>query len=120
GGWTSGLAGAGRDCCGRGAERGRCSVSSPAPAPPPPPPPPSRPPTNWKPSITTESLLRLPPPCLSSQESNFRRPSMKIGLPFWQYWLIVSAIFPKHEHSTKVTSSRSSPWGVRQRRLVAR
>src|SRR6266568_5448247 len=32
---------------------------------------------------------------------------------------MVSAILPKAEHSTKVTSSRSSPCGVRQRRLTA-
>ena len=57
--------------------------------------PPSRPPTNWKFSMTTLILLRFSPPCLSSQESYLIRPSMKIGLPFWKYWLINSPVLPK-------------------------
>src|SRR5438874_2178816 len=113
-------AGAGRDCWGRGAERGRCSVSSPPPPPPPPPGPLSRPPRNWNPSTMTLCLLRLPPLSLSSQVSYLSRPSTRIGLPFWQYLLMVSAIFPKAEQSMKSTSSRSSPWGVRHLWLTAR
>src|SRR5688572_7756404 len=122
-------------CWGGGPRRGGASSSYPPPPPPPPPPPwsypprppppppspppPSRPPTNWKFSITTVSLLRLPPPCLSSQESNLSRPSMKIGLPFWKYWLMTSACLPNEVTSTNVTSSLSSPLAVRNLRLQA-
>src|SRR4051794_9517086 len=46
---------------------------------------------NWKFSTTTDSLLRLPAPDLSSHVSYFSRPSTKRGFPFVQNWLIVSA-----------------------------
>jgi hypothetical protein len=77
-------------------------------------------PTNWKFSTTTDSLLRLAPPCLSSHVSYFRRPSTKSGLPFVQYWPIVSACRPNAVQSTNATSSLSSPAAVRYRRLQAR
>src|SRR5688500_1469820 len=69
--------------------------------------------------MTTVILLRLPPPCLSSHWSYFRRPSMKMGLPLVKYWLITSACFPKEVQSTNVTSSLSSPLAVLKRRLQA-
>src|SRR5215217_6326036 len=77
-------------------------------------------PRNWKFSTTTVSLLRFPPPCLSSHVSNFSRPSTKIGLPLVQYWLIVSAWRPKAVQSTNAVSSLSTPSAVRYFRLTAR
>src|SRR5258706_5205338 len=64
---------------------------------------------NWKFSTITVIRERLPPPCLSSQESYLSRPWMKIGLPLVKYWLISSPVLPNAEQSTKVTSSRCSP-----------
>src|SRR5207248_11629590 len=70
-------------------------------------------------SPITFNLLRFCPDCLSSQVSSCSRPSIKIGRPFFKYSPATSAVRPQKVTSTKVTSSRFSPFSNVYCRLTA-
>jgi hypothetical protein len=75
--------------------------------------------SNWKFSITTASLLRFWPVCLSSHDSVCSRPETSSGSPFFTYCPIVSADLPKAVQSTNEQSSFCSPLSVFHLRLMA-